>query len=137
VTIFRAGKNGYYPTEILRDYKAAEAFLSGNNKDRFLALPIYNSTTETIGTNGYNTIKAINASLAEAFGSRYYDLRGWLIRNGLAEAGIVPTQADTDAIAQDCIPPSLMYDNTHLTVVGRQIEAARLAHIIKTKGWIA
>lgn len=135
IQIFRAGKNGYYPAEIERDYQAASMGLAGNN-NRFLALPIYNSTTEVSGSSGYNTLMAINATLAKNFGPRYYDLRGWLIRHGLAAAGITPTAADLDAISKDCIPTSLMYDNTHLTVTGRQIEAARIAHILTTKGWL-
>lgn len=136
INIFRAGKNQTVAASIKRDYQAAFNGLSGENSHRILMLPVYNSTTEPAGSANYTTLMGINADLEATYGPHYYDLRGWLIRNGLTEAGITPTAADTAAIAQDCIPPSLMFDNTHLTALGRQVEAARILHILKTKGWL-
>lgn len=136
VTIFRAGKNSTNAAAIKRDALAVSRGLAGSNR-RYLILPVYNSTTEPAGSANYITQMNINADHAAVHGPNYYDLRGWMIRNGLAAAGIAPTQADTDAIAQDCLPPSLMYDNTHLNVAGRQVEGARIAHVITAKGWLS
>jgi hypothetical protein len=52
--------------------------------NRFIALSTYNSEEEGTGTTNYDRIIAINAGLAGRFGSNYFDMRGWLIRNGFA-----------------------------------------------------
>lgn len=99
-------------------------------------MPIYNSTSEPAGSAGYTKLAAINAERAATFGPHFYDLRGWLIRHGLAAAGLTSTAEDRAAIAEDRIPPALMYDNTHLTAAGRRVEAARVAELMTDKGWI-
>lgn len=135
VQVFRAGKNNTTDaTLVLRDYLAMTKGLSAAKK-RYLALPVYNSTTEPSGSGGYNNVAAINTKLADTFGPDYYDLRGWIIRNGLAVAGITPTSDDTTAMAEDRIPPSLMQDGTHLNKIGRRIEGNRLAEIMVERGW--
>lgn len=137
VQIWRCGRNNAQPAVIARDEKSMRAGLASTNSNRFLVLPTYNMTSEPAGSAGYANVMAINAARAETFGPNYYDMRGWIIRNGLSEAGISPTAADTLAISEDRIPPSLMHDGTHLNVAGRTIEGKRLAQILKTKGMIS
>lgn len=135
VQIFRSGRNAVNAPIIARDERAMVAGLAGSN-NRFLVLPTYNTTSEPAGSAGYVKVMAINAEREATWGANYYDLRGWLIRHGLTTAGITATAADTTAIAEDRIPPSLLLDGTHLTAQGRTIEAARLAHILTAKEWI-
>jgi len=135
VQVIRAGKNNTTDANlVLRDYLAMTKGLTAAKK-RYIALPVYNSTSEPSGSGGYTNVAAINSKLADTFGPDYYDLRGWIIRNGLAVAGITPTPEDTAAIAADNIPPSLMQDNTHLNKIGRRIEGNRLAEIMVERGW--
>lgn len=135
IQIFRAGKNSTVPATVRRDAQAFVAGLDGDN-NRYLILPVYNSTTEPAGSTGYQRLAALNADHEATHGPHYYDLRGWLIRHGLAAAGLTPTAEDRAAIAEDCIPPSLMLDNTHLTALGRRIEAARIVELLTAKGWL-
>jgi hypothetical protein len=135
INLYHAGRNKSTAT-LKRDYQAFVAGMAGEN-NRYLVLPVYNVSSEPAGSTGYNILAATWADMEATLGPHYYDMRGWLIRNGLKEAGITPTAADTAAIAEDRIPPSLMFDSTHLTALGRQVEAARLLHIIQTKGWLS
>lgn len=135
VQIWRSGRNNVNGETIARDERAMRAGLSGSN-NRFLVLPTYNSATEPAGSAGYVKLAAINKQRADTYGPNYYDLRGWMIRNGLAAAGLTPTAEDLAAIAEDRLPPALMYDAVHLTALGRTVEARRLAQVITDKGWI-
>lgn len=135
INIFRIGRNNTNAPIIKRDVLAMSKGLRGDN-NRYLIIPLYNATNEPSGTTQYANVMAINADHEIIHGPHYYDLRGWLIRNGLKEANITPTASDLAAIAQDCIPSSLMHDNVHLNAVGRRIEAERIFEILKTKGWL-
>lgn len=139
-TIMRAGRNNTSQKDvILRDYKAVRAHVyATSERPRFLALPLFNSAVAPSGSATYNTFMDINNALRDEFGPEFYDLRAWVIRHGLAAAGITPTPEDTAAIVGDAIPPSLAFDTTpHMNRVGRQIEGARLAYILRAKGWFA
>lgn len=136
--IARGGRNNVDTTIVPRDMRYIRSYVNTNqSRPRFIQLPLYNISTETSGSGGYATVMAINASLEANAGPDYYDLRGWLIRNGLAVMGITPTGGDTAAMAADCIPPSLMYDSTHLNVAGRTAEGIRLAQVLTARGWLS
>ncbi|MDO5743502.1 MAG: hypothetical protein Q4P23_03455, partial [Micrococcaceae bacterium] len=50
----------------------------------YLVLSITTRVDETSGTDGYNKVVIKNAELATEFGAHYFDLRRWLITNGLS-----------------------------------------------------
>ena len=102
---------------------------------KFLVLSPTGSSGNGIGTTRYKLYTAANEQLAYELGDRFFDLRRWLIDNGLAAAGITPTTEDTTAIANDTIPPSLTTDGTHFTagvqtIIGDQVHAK-----IVSLGW--
>lgn len=51
-----------------------------------------------------------------------------MVTNGLADAGLVPTQKDKDSIAKGQVPPQLMIDGTHFTTLGYK-EIATLVYL--------
>ncbi|WP_166390337.1 SGNH/GDSL hydrolase family protein [Nocardioides ochotonae] len=103
----------------------------------FLVLPVFNAQNEPSGSAGYTNVATVNARYEEIAGADYFDARRWIIAHGLEAAGITPTAADTTAVAEDRIPPSLMADNLHLNASGYQALGAKLANIITRKGWLA
>jgi len=140
--IFRAGRNNPDTdvATIVRDYKAVREWVYATQaRPRFLALPLYNPSDAPVGSAIYNSYKAINEAIEKECGPDYYDLRRWLIKNGLSAAGITPTSQDTTDIAADIVPISLRYnggaDTTHLTVAARTVEGVQIANVIKSKGW--
>lgn len=99
----------------------------------YIVLPIFNQESEPSGSSGYTNVMATNAELAKD--PNFYDMRGYMIRNGLADAGISATAADTTAISEDRIPPSLMSDAIHLNAAGYTVVGKRLAALTAAKGW--
>ncbi|MGG4438422.1 hypothetical protein AAXE64_28110 [Priestia megaterium] len=66
------------------------------------------------------------AAMKAEFGRYFISLREYLSQYGLADAGITPTQADTDAMALGKTPPSLLTDTVHYntqckTVIGNMV----------------
>ena len=111
----------------------------GTNNDTYTAEQIIQKQrlfVDTIKTDKYiilgitqdnepNRITHNNA-MAQEWGSRFLDIREYLIECGLQDVNITPTTADTDAIALGKIPPSLLFDDTHFnkygyTVIGQQV----------------
>lgn len=118
--------------------RAAVSALLAEMRDphqRVIVLSMFNRESEPVGTPGYDAVMAFNEMLAEVAGPRYFDLRAPLISNGLALAGISPTPADTTAISEDRVPPSLMADHTHLNVPGRVAAARIIANEILGRTW--
>jgi hypothetical protein len=132
--IWWAGRNNPTSSTVRRDALAAATEAAMRNAP-FLCLSLFNAQNEPEGSGEYNAIIARNAELAADHGPNYYDLRGWMIRNGLDAAGKTPTSADLTAISEDRIPPSLMSDVLHLNADGYRIVGQRLAALTTSKGW--
>ena len=62
------------------------------------------------------------------YGHIEINLREYMVTNGLADAGLVPTQKDKDSIAKGQVPPQLMIDGTHFTTLGYK-EIATLVYL--------
>lgn len=143
--IYRAGRNNIgfndpnFVDTVARDYRAARAFVYATQaRPRFLALPIYNPRNAPAGIATYDQYMAANAAIAKETGADYYNLRRWMITNGLAAVGIAPTAQDTTDIGNDVLPTSLSLssgDVTHLSVAGRIAEARQLAFVLTARDW--
>lgn len=71
-------------------------------------------------------IEEVNRMMASRFGQHFLDIRTYLIKYGLDDAGITPTAADIAAIENNNVPPSLLDDEIHFNaacgnVIGTQI----------------
>lgn len=79
-----------------------------NGKWIFIGIPNGTLTAgEGIGGDRYNTIVAANAGIAAVAGSRFLDIRQWLIDNGIAAAGLTATTDDLADISNGIVPRSL------------------------------
>lgn len=122
------------PMDMIRDAQAQIAHLSPL-RPRFLVLSILTASSELNTTSGYASIMAANARASEIFGSRFVDVRRYMIDHGLASLGITPTPADVTAIAGDTIPPSLLSDGLHPNAKGYTVMANYIQSILQAKGW--
>ncbi len=113
----------------------------------FKPMSLSNMPEAARGTEGYgiaiddgnpNTFTATNEQMAQAFGSAYAEVRGYMVANGLADAGITPTAADNANIAQDVVPESLRQNSTdpHLNDAGKQVIAGRMNALLRADGWV-
>jgi hypothetical protein len=104
-------------TAMIRDVTSMQNHLTSAGKKFYLL---------SMTSDGSNAIAA-NAALKAAFPKQWIDVRGYLMTNGLADAGITPTGSDTTAIAAGNIPRSFRpLSSVHMTqtaydVVGRYV----------------
>lgn len=70
-----------------------------------------------------NTSDELESKMAIEFGSRYINMRRWVLTTALDDCGITPTQADLDAIALGNPPPSLLSDPIHFNDTANEIIA--------------
>lgn len=67
-----------------------------------------------------------NKLMYSYFGTHYIDIHAYMVKYGLTDAGITPTDADEAAILADNTPPSLMYDNVHYNQYGTNVMAQQI-----------
>lgn len=137
-TLIWDGRNGTSgtldQTRILANDAAMVARLTPTTK-RFLILSVLNNSFEASGSAGYNTVAAINAARAAAYGNRYLDVRSLLISSGLAFNNMTPTTQDNADIAAGKIPTSLKVDATHLNQFGIRAAVRFIADRLVALGW--
>ena len=81
------------------------------------------------------TIPGTRDGLAAAYGSRFVDLRSWLVTDGLPAAGVPASPDDTAATASGQVPPSLYGDGTHFTQAAYTAIGHHLASVLRAQGW--
>lgn len=114
INLLWLGRNNFSdPTTVKADIASCIANLYTGNT-RYLVLSVLNSSAEGTGSGNLTTILALNADLATLYGSRYVDVRAYLLTKG--DGG--PT--DNADIANGVIPTSLRSDAIHLNDTGYQ-----------------
>lgn len=138
--ILTYGRNdgGSDPTQLLALLASSIAYLTPYYKQFLIGL-ILNSTTEYVGTSGYNAIKAKNDAIKAAYPNNYLDTQAPPTVAEMAALGFVPTAQDNTDIANDCIPTEMRAnpptDTLHLNNYGYGLWALRAKTIIQAKGW--
>lgn len=74
--------------------------------------------------------------MKQAFGSKYFPTRKYLIESGLTIAGITPTSQDETDIAAGKVPTSLKSDSIHLNASGYTAVGKLLANKIRSLGYV-
>lgn len=123
IQIFWAGTNDAQNSDqTIGDIAAMVQHIEALDK-KFLILSPVNRSFTPAGTPDYEALQKTWRALARTYGERYLDVRTYLVKYGLAHAGITPTAQDNTDIANDVIPSSLRFDNVHLNATGYQIVA--------------
>ena len=126
-TIIWAGRNNYASGSTVQADIAAMVAALGH--DRYLVLSILNSSAEPSGNANYNLIVALNSALATTYGSKFVDVRDYLINDALAALGITPTAKELIDIGKDFVPDSLRSDSIHLDNDGYQAVVLKLNEV--------
>lgn len=85
--------------------------------------------------------RGINAKLAREYGTNFFNVQKFLVDLGpngaLAGAGLTPTAADQQAIAENRVPPALRALNgkVHLNLIGQTEVAKQVTQ--RVSGWFA
>lgn len=79
----------------------------------------------------------VNVALLNEFGYRFLDIRQYLIKYGLSDAGIAPTSQDNTDISNGEIPTSLRSDDVHLNDSGYLIVAQQVYKKLQNLGYLS
>jgi hypothetical protein len=117
---------------------AMVAALTAAGNARYLILGVTNNGGEYAAAGGaaadnYAAIVAINAQLATIYGARFWDVRSYLVNEGMAAVGATPTVDDLIDIGRDVIPTSLRVDATdvHMNSLGNEAIAIGMTPLIQ------
>lgn len=98
---------------------------------KFLVLTVLNSTSETVGTSGYDVIMECNRQIKARWPNNYYDRRQQLV-----DAFDPNDPTDVAANANDTPPPSKMSDPIHPNNDGHGVMYDGLAEKMILKGYL-
>lgn len=93
---------------------------------RFLVLSVLNSDSEPSGSARHDKALEIRDRLSKRYPLNFYDIREYLIQDGLDDAGITPTAQDLIDISNDIVPTSLRSDGIHLNTDGYNLVAEKV-----------
>ena len=130
IQIFWTGQNNVTPSEyIIADTKAMINHLKPTSK-RYLVLSRPKPYLDLAAQ------QSDEEKLYLEYGSRFINVRKYLIDYGLADAGITPTAQDTADIAAGLVPTSLRADGTHFNNAGYAVVANIVFKKLQQLGWI-
>lgn len=81
-------------------------------------------------------IDAWNEALKSEYGEHYLDIRGYLMENGLSDAGIEATEQDLEDIRNGQIPTSLRSDESHFNAKGYELIGQKVYEKLLELGYI-
>ncbi len=86
------------------------------NTDRYLVLGLcsYNSSRHST-----YYLDALDTAMMQAFGNHYVNVRKYLVEDGIADAGISPSQQDKNFIASGVVPVAFTTSNSSLELNGK------------------
>lgn len=147
IPIIQAGRNDWdsltdrQQIVWVREYVEAMVDYLAPLDKRFLILSVHTGTGQGTGTSGHSRITALNAELAETFGDRFCDQRGYMVKHAIQDAldqGLIGeiTSDDLADMASDTIPRGLISpDMVHMNSVGWEMFSQYQARQIKARGW--
>lgn len=129
--IFFMGQNGGFKNvaDLIAQLKAMIRY---SKSDRYIIVS-FHKPNHVIDSP--KRMSEMEDSLQAAFGKHYINLRQHLIKHGLQEAGITPTEVDKDSIANGAVPPSLLNDRVHFNAKGYKLLGKLIAKKFKALGY--
>jgi lysophospholipase L1-like esterase len=130
--------SGTTSATVFADIDAMIAAMAAAGNDRYIVLGITTGGgAEKPGGGGsgetrYNNIIAHNIAAAARYGDRFFDIRTWLVNDGLEATGRTPTADDLIDRANDQIPRQLRRDadNVHMNNAGYDAVAYKVAELL-------
>ena len=126
INIIWIGQNGPNDVRAIQDAKAIIQRLTALDK-RYLVIS---------KPGGSSTSDVDDAMWFAEFGRRFIPIRQYLVKYGLADAGITPTEQDNIDMANGTVPVSLRYDGVHWLAAGYTILANIIFQRLKELEWI-
>lgn len=129
--VFFMGQNGGFK-DVADLIAQLTAMIKYSKSDKYIIIS-FHKPNHVI--NSPERMSEMEDSLQVAFGKHYINLRKYLIKNGLKEANITPTETDKDSIADGAVPPSLLEDRVHFNSKGYKVLGKLVAKRFKALGY--
>lgn len=124
--VFFVGQNAGFGT--VQDYiDQIKAMIAYSGCDRYVVVSFHKPHYVV----PLEKMPEMEAALKAEFGRHYIPLRDYLVKSGLKDAGLKPTDRDVEAMAKGDVPPQLMTDGCHFTAAGYALIAAQVAQRFK------
>lgn len=136
VLILWGGQNGLFSDEdelVAMDKAVVEAM---GIQDYCVIGPTNNNYQYDAFTRCVFDYDTLTAKMRNQFGCHYIDMLGYFLTDALSDAGITPTAADTAAIANDKVPPSLLADTVHFNATGFELVANKIYEVLKQLNYL-
>ncbi len=128
--ILMGANNGF---KDLDDYMAQlKTMIDYTGCERFVVIS-FHITNNVLDTP--EKLDEMEKALKKTYGDHYINLRKYMNKHGLKDAGIEPTERDKKDIAEGFVPNSLLSDGCHFTAEGYSLIAHRLAKQFKKLGY--
>lgn len=130
INVFWYGQNNARdPQQIKADLAASIASLAPGN-DRFLVLGVVNQDLPTQVSGGpvYALITQLNAELAQLYPRNFFDMRAYLVSQGVG-------MQDAADLQKDVVPQALRFDEIHLNNDGSVLVARKIKELLDARGW--
>lgn len=122
IPIIWAGTNGTYSSNADLINQIQLAIDHAQCNDKFMVLGL--------AYDGEYILKNLESDMVAAFGDKFINVRDYLSKNGLSDAGLSATDDDITAMSKGKVPPSLMNDTVHFNGYGYIV----LANLVYNKG---
>ncbi|WP_282364359.1 hypothetical protein [Pseudomonas sp. PS01297] len=126
INIIWIGQNGPNDVRAIQDAKAIIQRMTALDK-RYLVIS---------KPGGSSTSDVDDAMWFAEFGRRFIPIRQYMVKYGLADAGIEPTAQDLTDMANGTVPTSLRSDSVHWLAAGYTILAKIIFQRLKELEWI-
>lgn len=115
ILVIFAGQNGGWsdPGDLCNQIKSIVDYASFNKPCQYIVVGLHSLTAADRAP--------LESEMLKQFGRRYINLRDYMTKYGLSDAGITPTSQDTADMAAGKTPTSLMTDGVHFTAAGYTI----------------
>lgn len=125
----------YQITGVMENIKNIIGYLSPEIK-RYVVISVITGTTQTKGTEQYNTIQNLNNNIEQTYKNNYLDMQNYLVNDCIYDMQLTPTEEDLEDIQNGTIPRQLLSDGTHPTPACREYIAKYIYNFLLDKGWI-
>lgn len=129
--VFFMGQNGGFKDagDLIKQLKSMITYSQSN---RYIVIS-FHTTNAPIPT--ISRMMEMEDSLGHAFGKHFINLRGYLVKSGIKDAGLTATREDEDSISRGQVPPQLMIDGCHFTSDGYRLIAQLVYNKMKKLGY--
>lgn len=121
--IIWSGTNGWGDNDVNTLVEMQKRMIEYNDNQNYLVIGIHSD-------NRMDVWEELEKAQTKAFGYHYINIRDYLVKYGLEDCGLEPTEEDLQRIAEGKVPKTLMIDGIHFPTTTNEV----IANVIYQRG---